>query len=60
MRVYDVCEVKVAGRVLGFVCDAKIKEANPLGELLLDASVLHEQWLENVACQVPSGIFIRL
>lgn len=40
MRVDDVCEVKVTGRVLGLVRDAKIKVANAPGELLLYASVL--------------------
>lgn len=40
MCVYDVCEVKVTGGVLGFVCNAEIKEANPQGQLLLYAFVL--------------------
>lgn len=40
MCEYDVCEVKVTGWVLGLVCDAKVKVANPPGELLLHASVL--------------------
>ena len=40
MCVYDVCEVQVAGRVFGLVCNAEIKEANPHRELVLDAFVL--------------------
>lgn len=47
MCVNDVCEVKVTGRVLGFVRDAEIKKADPHGQLLVYAFVLQGKviWL---------------
>lgn len=40
MCVDDVCEVQVAGRVVGFVSNAEVEEPNPHRKLLLDAFVL--------------------
>lgn len=49
MCVNDVREVKVAGGVFEFVCNAEIEVSDPHGELLLDAFVLqkgthHKTW----------------
>lgn len=40
MSVYDVCEVQVAGRVVWFVCNTKVKVPNPHWKLFFNGFIL--------------------
>lgn len=57
MCVYDVCEVQVAGGVVGFVCNAEIEEPYPHGKLLLNTFVLQERAIHEI---LPTNIFTAI